>query len=80
MRVFGIGLGSGCDQRLVNNVAHAGRGTSTIVKDNDQNLNGLVVTALASAMEPSFKNVQFGFNDQLCKPRELYRNVMIQTS
>ena len=80
MRIFSFGLGSGCDQILVNDVARTGRGTSTIVKDNDPNLNGLVVTALANAMEPSFKEVRFGFNDNLSEPQELYRNIIIQTS
>ena len=66
MRVFSFGLGSGCDKNLVEGSAQAGRGTSTIVKDNDPNLNGLVIKALASAMEPSFKDVEYGFNGQLC--------------
>ena len=55
MRVFSFGLGSGCDQNLVKNVAFAGRGTSTIVEDNDPHLNGLVIKALSCAIEPSLK-------------------------
>jgi len=31
MRIFSFGLGDGCDERLVNLTARAGRGTSTIV-------------------------------------------------
>ena len=77
MRVFTFGLGSGCDKFLVENTATAGRGTSTIVKDDDPNLNGLVIKALATAMEPSFKDVSFGFGDKICKPMELYRNMLI---
>ena len=77
VRVFSFGLGSGCDKYLVENSAQAGRGTSTIVKDNDPNLNGLVVKALGAAMEPSFKGVEYGFNNQLCQPKELYRNVLV---
>ena len=73
-RVFSFGLGEGCDTYLVTNVARAGRGTSTLVKDNDPNLNGLVVRALASAMEPSLCDTQYGFNGQLSQPEELYRN------
>ena len=46
VKVFTFGLGSGCDKQLVENTASAGRGTSTIVKDNDPNLNGLVIRAL----------------------------------
>ena len=52
-RVFTFGLGSGCDKKLVRDVARVGRGTSTIVEDGDKNLNGLVVQALSNAMEPS---------------------------
>ena len=57
MRVFSFGLGSGCDKQLVENLALAGRGTSTIVNDNDPNLSGLVVKALSNATEPSLKDV-----------------------
>ena len=67
-RVFSFGLGSGCDEYLVKNVAIAGRGTSTIVKDNDPNLSGLVIKALTCAVEPSLKNVSYGFNEDLSKP------------
>ena len=77
VRVFSFGLGSGCDRDLVQKSALAGRGTSTIVRDNDQNLNGLVIKALATAMEPSFKDVEYGFNGQLCQPKELYRNTLV---
>lgn len=64
--MFSFGLGDGCDQFLVERSAQAGRGTSTIVKDNDPNLNGLVIKALLNAMDPSFPGVQYGFNDDLC--------------
>ena len=77
MRVFSFGLGSGCDKFLVKNVAFAGRGTSTIVNDNDPNLNGLVIKALSSAMEPSLKEASFGFNNILSQPEEMYRNTLI---
>ena len=46
IRVFTFGLGSGCDKQLVQQTAEAGRGTYTIVADNDPNLNGLVIRAL----------------------------------
>ena len=77
-RVFSFGLGDGCDKHLVKEVAKAGRGTSTIVKDNDPNLNGLIIRALATAMEPSMKNAQYGFNDSLYAPEdEIYRNTLV---
>ena len=43
MRVFTFGLSSECDANLVRKVARAGRGSCTLVKDLDPNLNGLVV-------------------------------------
>ena len=76
-RVFSFGLGSGCDRYLVENVAVAGRGTSTIVKDNDPNLNGLVIKALSNAMEPSLCDTRYGFNDQLTDAKEIFRNALI---
>ena len=81
MRVFSFGLGDGCDKNLVKQSAKAGRGTSTIVEDNDPNLNGLVIRALATAMEPSMKNTRYGFNDRDFLPEdELYRNSLVFAS
>ena len=77
VRVFSFGLGSGCDENLVTQVAKAGRGTSTIVKDGSTDLNGLVITALSNSMEPSFCDTRYGFNDQLQEKNELFRNTLI---
>jgi len=80
-RVFSFGLGSECDKYLVVQVANAGRGTSTIVRDSDANLNGLVILALATAMEPSLRNTTFGFSlDSMSKPLEVYRNTLISAT
>lgn len=76
-RVFSFGLGSGCDEKLVKESANAGRGTSTIVGDNDPNLNGLVIKALLNAMEPSLCETHFGFNDDLTDAGEVFRNSLI---
>ena len=75
--MFSFGLGDGCDVNLVKNSARAGRGTATIVKDNDPQLNGLVIRALQAAIEPSLKETQYGFNDKLCEEQEVYRNTLI---
>lgn len=80
MRVFSFGLGSGCDKNLVINSAKAGRGTHTIVNDNDHNLNGLVVRALSNAMEPSLCETKFGFNGLMSEAEETYRNTLIMSS
>ena len=63
IRVFTFGLGSGCDKNLVTKVARAGRGTYTIVKDGGEDLNGQVIRALQNAMQPSLKDVQYGWNE-----------------
>ena len=76
--MFSIGLGEGCDTDLVTKVASAGRGTSTIVRDNDPNLNGLVIRALSNAMEVSLRDTSYGFNgDQTALDIEVYRNTLI---
>ena len=60
-RHYSFGMGSGCDRKLVNNFAKAGRGTATTVSDGSQDLNGKVVTALSKATEPSLSDTKFGF-------------------
>lgn len=80
IRVFSFGLGQGCDKDLVTKVAQAGRGTSTIVGDNDPNLNGLVIRALSNAMEPSLCDTRYGFNDDLNEANEIFRNTLIMDS
>jgi len=37
-------------------------------------LNGLVIKALATSMQPGLINVQYGFNDDLSRQHALYRN------
>ena len=77
-RVFSFGLGSGADSKLIEGVAKAGRGTSTFVQDNDPKLNGYVINALARAMEPSMRNVQFGFNENMVMLEgEVFRNKLL---
>lgn len=77
-RVFSFGLGSGCDKKFVEQVAVAGRGTSTIVGEKDPKLNGLVIKALSNAMEPSLCDTRFGFNNELNQAEEVFRNCLIQ--
>jgi hypothetical protein len=49
VRVYTFGLGSGCDVDMVKRAARNGRGTCSLVIDNETNLNGLVIAALAHA-------------------------------
>ena len=75
--MFTFGLGSGCDTEFVKRLAKNGRGTATIVSDNDDNLNGLVIKALTASMEPSLCDVRCGFNSDLKDAGELYRNHLV---
>ena len=79
-RVFTFGLGSGCDKNLVTQVANKGRGTSTIVRDGGEDLNGQVVRALQNAMEPSLKAVKLGWNDLLQDANEVFRNQLVHST
>ena len=80
IRVFTFGLGHDCDKQMVKDVAAAGRGTSTLVGDNDPNLNGLVIKALSNAMEPSLCDTQYGFNGNISDAKEVFRNTLIMDS
>jgi hypothetical protein len=53
-KVFTFGIGNGCDQDLVQRVAKAGRGSHSIVGDNDPTeLKNKVVNALRKAADPA---------------------------
>lgn len=71
-----FGLGD-CDEDLVMKIAYAGRGTHTIAKDKSNTLNGDVVRALGSAMEPMLCDTQFGFNGQMSDQMDYKRNYLI---
>ena len=79
-RVFSFGLGSGCDKHLVEQVAKAGRGSSTIVEDGCSELNGLVISALGNAIEPSLKDSQISWNGKVEAKKELFRNSLLYST
>ena len=57
MRMHSFGIGDDCDQRLVNEVAKEGRGSSSIVGDDRSHLVGSkIILALEKAFEPSLRN------------------------
>ena len=57
MRMHSFGIGDDCDQRLVNEVARMGRGSSSIVGDDRSHLVGSkIILALEKAFEPSLRN------------------------
>lgn len=45
-KIHTFGIGSGCDRRLIEGVARAGRGSCSLVRDATEDLNGLVIRAL----------------------------------
>ena len=53
-KVFTFGIGNGCDKDLVEKVAIAGKGTSSIIEDNNpKDLKAKVVNALRKASDPA---------------------------
>ena len=53
-KVFTFGIGNGCDEDLVTRVAAAGRGSHSIVGDNNPaELKTKVVNALRKASDPA---------------------------
>jgi len=53
--VHSFGIGNDCDRDLVEGTAKAGRGSASFVRDNENNLNKVVVQSLARSIEPSLE-------------------------
>ena len=64
IRTHTFGIGSGCDKKMVIDVAKAGRGSQSLVLDNSSELNSKVISALANAFEPSLKGCKLIFGDK----------------
>jgi len=78
LRVHTFGIGNGCDVEMVKKMAEAGRGSCSLVGDDVDNLNGLVVTALARASEPSLKGCTIKFGNFLNeKLGEVFRSQLL---
>ena len=77
IRIHSFGIGSGCDVEMVKQVATNGRGSCSLVKDNDDNLKGLVITALANASEPSLQKCKFVFGAETSELGEVFRSKLI---
>jgi hypothetical protein len=53
-KVFTFGIGTGCDEDLVKRAAEAGRGSYSMVVDNNpKDLKAKVVNALRKASDPA---------------------------
>uniref|UniRef100_A0A7S3J1X8 VWFA domain-containing protein n=1 Tax=Euplotes harpa TaxID=151035 RepID=A0A7S3J1X8_9SPIT len=76
-RVHSFGIGSGASAYLVKEIAKEGKGTSTLIADNDPHLKGKVIKALKLASKPAFTNLRIDWQDnaksvKLCTPAEPY--------
>ena len=64
IRIHTFGIGHGCDEQMVIDIAKAGRGSHSLVLDDSSELNSKVVLALARAFEPSLKDCKLVFGDK----------------
>ena len=77
-RTHTFGIGSGCDEHMVVETARAGRGSYSLVRDNNtKELNSKVINALTNAFEPSLKNCQLTFNGKTERLNEVFRQQKI---
>ena len=53
-----IGIGSGCDKFMLEKMAEKGKGSGSIIADNEGEsaLNAKVITALGKALEPALEH------------------------
>ena len=53
-----IGIGSGCDKFMLEKMAEKGKGSCSIIADNEGEsaLNAKVITALGKALEPALEH------------------------
>jgi len=77
IRVHTFGVGNGCDVDMVRRMAKMGRGSCSLVGDDVANLNGLVVTALARASEPSLQDCKLEFAKVSEDLGEVFRNQLL---
>ena len=78
-KVFTFGIGNGCDEDLVKRVAEAGRGSYSIVGDNNpKDLKAKVVNALRKASDPALQKCSFNLGQERFYLGELYRNQAIR--
>jgi hypothetical protein len=62
---------------MVQEIAKKGRGSCSLVGNEVDNLNGLVVTALSRAFEPSLQGCTLQFGGETINFGEVFRNQII---
>ena len=62
-RVHSFGIGSGASIYLVKELAKEGRGSSTLIADNDLQMKAKVIRALRLASKPAFTNITVDWHE-----------------
>ena len=62
-RVHSFGIGSGASIYLVKELAKEGRGSSTLIADNDPQMKAKVIRALRLASKPAFTNITVDWHE-----------------
>ena len=64
-RVHSFGIGSGASIYLVKEIAKEGKGSSTLISDNDPHLKSKVIRTLKLASKPAFTGIKINWNENL---------------
>ena len=80
IRTYTFGIGNDCDRDMVQKVAANGRGSCSIVRDKEEGLKSLVITALQHASDPSLQAVQVDLGNGPEKLGEVFRDQVIMRS
>jgi hypothetical protein len=62
-RIHSFGIGSGASRYLVEGIANKGKGTATMVQDEDQNLNEKVIRALSLSSRSRLANISVDWHN-----------------
>jgi len=81
-RIYSLGIGSGADEQLCQNMAKAGRGACSMVPDgNNEKLNSCVVQSLQKSSQPSLPDCVLQISGVGTENMgELFRNTLVTKS
>ena len=73
--VHSIGIGNGCDRNMLESMAKTGRGSCSLIKDDEgQNvLGGKVIQALFKSLEPALEKCSLEINKQFIEKETIFR-------
>ena len=83
--VHTVGIGDGCDKKMLVNTAKEGRGSCSLIKDDESEsfLNGKIISALQKALEPALEHctLSWELNGGLHLPKTelntIFRNQLV---